>query len=158
MLLSTYVTHFPGSTPGNATEVVDGVPLRDSTGPGATVRSIKTQVGNPVSNDSDQSGVALPGSVSKGLFYSSASYQTIEDVDGSKISFTEGPHATQPHTETQVSGFSEENSMRTAITSLPPPSQISTRTWFPRLDVALHDPVSAPELDTTSNGSRKLVP
>lgn len=147
MLLSTYVTHFPGSTPGNATEVVAGVPLRDSTGPGATVRSIKTQVGNPVSNDSDQSGVSLPGSVSKGLFYSSASYQTIEDVDGSKIS------ATQPHTETQVSGFSEENSMRTAITSLPPPSQISTRTWFPRLDVALHDPVSAPELDTTSNGS-----
>lgn len=137
----------PGSTPGNAMEVVDGVPLRDSTGPAATLKSIKTQVGNPTSNDSEQSVVALPGSL-----YSSSSYQNIEDGDTSKISFAEGGHAAQSHPEAQISGFSEENSTRTLITSMPSPPQISSRGWFPRSDVALHDPVAAPELDKILNG------
>jgi len=156
MLLSTDVTHFTGSTPGSALEVVDEVPRRESTGPVATLKYSNTQVGNPISNDSDLSGVALPDSVSKGLLYSTPSYQNVEDGDASKISFTEGLHAAQPHPEAQISGFFEENSMRTVITSMPPPPQISSRRWFPRLDVALHDPDPAPELDTTSNGSLSM--
>jgi len=153
MLLSTDVTRLPGSTPGNALEAVDGVPLRDSTEAVATLKLIKTQVGNPTVNDSDQSGVALSDSVPKGVLSLSASYQNIEEGDASVTSFNGALHAAQTHPEAQISGFSEESSMRTVITSAPPPPQVSSRGWFPRLDVAHHDPVPAPEPDTTLNGS-----
>ena len=139
--------------------LVDELPLRDAIGPVATpktsatpVHIIKTQVGNPASDDSGLAVVALPDSVPKIASYASPSY--MED-GASKISFTEGRQAAQP--EAQSSGSLEENFTRTVITATLPPLQKSSRRWFPPLDVALLDPVPGPEFATTLNGSL-LVP
>jgi hypothetical protein len=138
-------------------EMIDGVPFRDATGPAAISKTsatpihiIYTQVGDRVSDNSGLADIALPGSVSKAASYASASYQNVED-GASKTSFTEGRHADEP--EAQSSGSFEEDSSRAVIISGPPPLQKPSRRWFPPLDVALLNPVAAPELATTLNDS-----
>ena len=138
-------------------EMVDGVPLRDVSGPVAIsntnatpVHVIKTQVGDPVSGETSLAVVALPGSVPKAASYAIASHENVED-GASKLSFTEARHAAEP--EAKRSGSFEENFMRTASSSTPPPLQKSSRRWFPPLDAALLNRVVASEPATTLSSS-----